>query len=262
MRKIIRTLTLALGVALSLTPVTLIVLAQPAYSFDRILDQQLYTAAENGTGWLVKVLMLVGANPNAKHITEGTTPLMGAAGAGQTEIVKMMLDKGADPKIGDKNGATALTIGYHHLDIVKLLVEKGADVNAQPVMGGRKQLTALMSATNDGDKETVAFLLEHGADPTMKTSSEKGALDLAEQHKFPEISKMLSDMIAKKTGAQPGAAPDAAAAAAAAGGAAPGTPGAAPAAAPGAVAAAAPAAAAPAAAAPAAPAAPAPASTH
>ena len=77
----------------------------------------------------------------------------------------MLLDKGADPKAVDRNGATPLTLGFHHLPIVKMLVEKGADINAQPNVHGKKGMTALMAAAMDGDKDVVAYLLEKARIP-------------------------------------------------------------------------------------------------
>jgi ankyrin repeat protein len=45
-----------------------------------------------------------------------------------------------------------------------LLLERGADVNAKGVFGG----TGLHWAAINGHRDTVAFLLAHGADLTIK----------------------------------------------------------------------------------------------
>jgi ankyrin repeat protein len=46
-----------------------------------------------------------------------------------------------------------------HLDIVKLLIEKGADVKAKDNSGS----TALMIASKNGHTQIVEFLKAHGA---------------------------------------------------------------------------------------------------
>ncbi|HTE27280.1 ankyrin repeat domain-containing protein [Flavitalea sp.] len=63
-------------------------------------------------------------------------PLRCAAGAGFMEIVKLLLENGANPNepepgIAPDGGALHAAIGAKHFDIVKLLLEKGADADAE-----------------------------------------------------------------------------------------------------------------------------------
>ena len=55
----------------------------------------------------VAALLDVRANPNAAAPT-GETPLMMAAGYGQTAIVQLLLKRGADPRLTDRRGESAL----------------------------------------------------------------------------------------------------------------------------------------------------------
>ena len=57
-----------------------------------------------------------------------------------------------------------MEVNAYKADIIKLLVEKGADINAQDGRG----CTALMRAAYIGYPELVNFLLEHGADKSVK----------------------------------------------------------------------------------------------
>ena len=63
---------------------------------------------------------------------------MTASLKGHTEIVKALLDKGADVNAKSKDGVTALMWASQdgHTEIVKaLLIDKGADVNAKSEKG-------------------------------------------------------------------------------------------------------------------------------
>jgi ankyrin repeat protein len=114
--------------------------------------------------WLVEH----GADADAR--TEaGCTALNGAAVSGNAGIVKLLLDRGADPKvryqepdsIGDLQ-TPAMNAAWHgHVECLKLLLQRGADVNVQ---GGLFERTPLLCAATTGREETVRLLLERGAD--------------------------------------------------------------------------------------------------
>jgi hypothetical protein len=89
----------------------------------------------------MKLLLELHADPLLPN-SNGTTPLMAAAGVGTAEpqeeageeseaveAVKMLLDLGADPNTVDKNGDTAMHGAAYGISplIVKLLAERGAD---------------------------------------------------------------------------------------------------------------------------------------
>jgi ankyrin repeat protein len=54
---------------------------------------------------------------------EGRTPLMLAAEKGHKPVVSLLLKRGADPKLKDKNGKTAADWAafFNHDDVAKLL---------------------------------------------------------------------------------------------------------------------------------------------
>ena len=59
----------------------------------------------------------------------GATAVLGASQNGHLEIVRLLLESGADKDLTKNDGATALTIASQngHLEVVRLLLESGAD---------------------------------------------------------------------------------------------------------------------------------------
>lgn len=74
---------------------------------------------------IVKILLEKGADPNKKTQESGVTPLMIAAGLGQSDVVRILLDGGADPNIKDVDELTALdyAVAKNNTEIAKLLIE-------------------------------------------------------------------------------------------------------------------------------------------
>ena len=106
-----------------------------------------------------------------------------------TEVVKLLLEAGADPNVKfitqDKSfcNDTALIMATdcNNKRQVQLLLERGADPNIQsesdrPILNGK---TALMVASFKGHLEIVQLLLKVGADPNIKCEDGGTALTLA-----------------------------------------------------------------------------------
>jgi len=69
-----------------------------------------------------------GANVNAGDKYDGSTALMDAAGSGHQEVVRVLLDNGANVNAKREYGATALKIARAkgHKEIAELLKSHGA----------------------------------------------------------------------------------------------------------------------------------------
>eukprot|EP00919_Chromeraceae_sp_WS-2016_P076683 GHVR01181291.1.p1 GENE.GHVR01181291.1~~GHVR01181291.1.p1 ORF type:complete len:116 (+),score=10.79 GHVR01181291.1:256-603(+) len=84
---------------------------------------------------MVKLLTENGAHVHGYGDADGKTPLVRASMRGDLDMVKLLIEKGAN--IDDisyfthEDGATALIFAstHGHVEIVKLLIEEGADVN-------------------------------------------------------------------------------------------------------------------------------------
>ena len=138
---------------------------------------ELIIAANDGDIIRVRELLDAGINPNITDY-DGDTPLVYASEEGYTEIVKLLLDSGADadPNLQEQGRYTPLIVSSDNdYDIVKLLLENGADPNIQNHEG----YTPLIWATIMGCNDIVKLLLENGADPNISDRWGDTAYDLA-----------------------------------------------------------------------------------
>jgi ankyrin repeat protein len=117
---------------------------------------------------MVESLLRAGANAKAVN-RYGVPPLGIAAVDGNAEILKLLLDGGADPNVGLSQGETPLmTVSRSgKAEAIKLLVAHGANPNTRD---GRGQ-TALMWAAARNNPGAVKLLLELGADMKVRTSN-------------------------------------------------------------------------------------------
>jgi ankyrin repeat protein len=86
------------------------------------------------------------------------TPLKAAAGKGRVEVVRYLLDEGADINLmPDGSSPLARACHYGHVEVVALLLARGADTG--PSDDG---WTPLMAASSEGHMDVVELLLAHG----------------------------------------------------------------------------------------------------
>ena len=112
------------------------------------------------------------------------TPLMRAAYSGDVDLVRLLLDHGADPLVRNSDNETALlaAAGYGWIDgysqgrsneerlaTIRLLIERGADVNFACDHG----ITPLMVAANFGVTEIIQYLVDEGADLAARDLGKK-----------------------------------------------------------------------------------------
>ena len=121
------------------------------------------------------------------YAIEGATPLWCSAGAGHYNIIKMLIEHGADVNHSTVTNSTPLRAACFdgRLDIVKFLLEHGADLS----IANKFKNTCLMIASYKGHKNVVEVLLEKGADADARAhcgatalhfSAECGHVDIVE----------------------------------------------------------------------------------
>lgn len=130
-------------------------------------EQSFVNAIANNDMKAVPLFLEAGMSPNAT-VPDGT-PLLVATLTANLEMTKFLIDKGANVNEKEKDGMTPLMgailredKGADQQNIVKLLIQKGADVNAPYVVKGQP-ISPLTMATLQKEVEIMKMLKDAGA---------------------------------------------------------------------------------------------------
>lgn len=132
-----------------------------------ISRQEVAEAALSGNKALIETALKQKFDVNAAN-SDKRTALMFAAFNAQTDIVKMLIDAGADVNQQDAGGTSPLMFAASAPNgsaAVVLLLDAGAEIN---MIDSNEHFTALMWAAAEGQAENVKLLLERGADATLQ----------------------------------------------------------------------------------------------
>jgi outer membrane protein assembly factor BamB len=161
------------------------------------LNAQLLDAAGKGDAAAVASLLARGADVDADN-GRGATPLYVAAEQGQLEVVKILLDHGADPNVKDLEwGRTPLRHASlpdsrpsgkaARAEIIRLLLARGAGMEGD----------ALVDLISGGHVEAAETIVRHG---TVDPSYLNVALAAAQRKGLTDLAKMLVEAGAKEPG--------------------------------------------------------------
>ncbi|MGA9772951.1 MAG: ankyrin repeat domain-containing protein [Blastocatellia bacterium] len=166
---------------------TILALLLPVAAFAQSTNEDFFAAARKGDAAAVKAFLDKGVPVNAKT-QYGATALSYACDKGHTEVVKLLIERGADVNVKDTfYGEVPLgwALGKGHAEIVKILLDHGAQ--------GKDR--ALIEGADSGNVEIVKAVLDKG---DLKPDTLSSALSQATKKNHTAIVEML-----KKAGAQP-----------------------------------------------------------
>jgi ankyrin repeat protein len=134
----------------------------------------------------IRLLLKRGAEPSAEALSEAVT-------FGYPEIVKSLIDAGADATIAEGSGINLVhwaTI-TNRPEVIPVLLAAKADINATDAFG----FTPLMYAAtvDEGNIDAAAILLKAGADRSIRNKENRTALDQAKRYKHAKLAEALRE---------------------------------------------------------------------
>jgi uncharacterized protein len=122
---------------------------------------------------------------------DGFTPLGLASFFGHLSLVKLFLDKGANPNIASNNQFKVAPIhsacAISAFDIAELLIKHGADVKVKQMQG----VTPLHSAAHNGQTKLSKLLIDNGAEINAKMDNGQTPLFMANERNFQETAELI-----------------------------------------------------------------------
>lgn len=138
-------------------------------------------------------MIAAGADVNAAYDEYENRSLLDVSYQGNLDLVKMLVEAGADVNLSDGSGVVPLVraiVSWHETDeVVKYLIECGANVNACE----GESWTPLEAAVHENASDIVKILLKAGANPQIFSEKGEYSLVTAADWGYVDIVKMLLD---------------------------------------------------------------------
>ena len=118
---------------------------------------------------VLQTILSQGVDVNATN-KKNVTALMIACEKGNKDAINVLLNAGADPNLADADGDTWLHYAARkfsrtdgHTEVLQAIISPGIDVNT----ANKRNVTSLMIACKEGEKDAINVLLNAGADPNI-----------------------------------------------------------------------------------------------
>lgn len=157
------------------------------------LDSSLFNNIRKNKPEIVRHLLQKGANPNAKD-EGGMTALGWAAYKGHTNILEELIDAGADANLPTAGSTPLCTVisgeagPGEWLKMVEALLRANADPNATDRY---KRTPLFLAAYHDASFDVIKALLEAGADPNIPDDRNNVPLDWAASWDQQDVARLL-----------------------------------------------------------------------
>lgn len=145
-------------------------------------------------GKVDRIQEIVTARPAraSEYAPDGFTPVALASFFGQAAAVKALIAAGADVTAAAKNAlkvqALHAAVAGRNLEIVKAVLDAGADPNAQQQQGFRP----MHEASTNANRALAELLIARGGDPSLTSDDGKSAIDLAREKGHAEFADWLT----------------------------------------------------------------------
>ncbi|GFF54269.1 hypothetical protein IFM58399_09785 [Aspergillus lentulus] len=152
----------------------------------------LHSAAIMADYTSVRLLLSQGATIDIQRAS-GITPLHDAITRQKVDIVQCLLEEGADPTLRDNelNSAFHLAAQFDSVEILDLLWAATADPETQIAEVNALRSTLLHIASGNNCSNVVKWLLDKGADPSLRDGAQNSAFHLAAQFDSVKILDLL-----------------------------------------------------------------------
>jgi ankyrin repeat protein len=140
---------------------------------------------------MVKFLLDNGADPN--FVDNRTTPAYAAAETGNVKIMTLLLDSGAKFSVPEslitKETPLHIAAKFNKSEMVDFLIKNGIDVNSKAIYNNTPLHSAI--GTHKDCLETIKILIKNKADLSLKGRSKNTPLHIAVINKKPGVAKLL-----------------------------------------------------------------------